>query len=622
MERLHFDAGKPYSALESSIHLARYGLARSVCSGKAVLDAACGEGYGSYLLAEWGARSVDGVDIAEDAIAVARRTFAQQNVVYHTGDLVDLGRQFPKGRFDLVVSLETIEHIRDPKAFLKGLKAVAAKDATIIISCPNDHWYYTSEASNPFHVRKFRFAEFKKLTERVLGPATSWRMGSLAAGFGALRVDESVAAGSGDDQTAMLQARQVGSALVLPTEDGKHPTTENCSFFVGVWGPDIDDVSLAIYPLSMDESDRSLFGGPSLSETQGYVKQLEQRRDELETHLASREAAAADPDPAAERDAGAAARQRIERLERDLAASQADVKRREHEAGNSKAQITRLRDVIETLERGRDELQAQAATDQAALRTLERQRGEAQTQLEAQRAEIGRLEAHQGQLAAISTRQQEFIERIDARRGELEALLAQRERQVRELEGWRAGMEPRAAAQDEAIRTLQAEAAALGRDLEGRIAENQRLVTALRDRDASDREAGKALRATSLRLRAALAENAALRDRTRELRDRRDELEGQLGTQQSTIRALEGQLAGHQDIIRTLEQRLAKQEQALHEHLGSLRGTEERLVSAEGQLTTVPWRVVRIYWRIRPLLPKPVLRWTGALIRARRGFPS
>ena len=60
-ERLQFGSEMAYNAMDAAEHLARYAMLRSICVGKRVLDVACGEGYGSYLLAQWGAASVTAV---------------------------------------------------------------------------------------------------------------------------------------------------------------------------------------------------------------------------------------------------------------------------------------------------------------------------------------------------------------------------------------------------------------------------------------------------------------------------------------------------------------------------------------------------------------------------------
>ena len=63
IERLDISEKNKYSATEASIHLTRYLTAKKFIQGKTVLDIACGEGYGSYLMKKWGAKTVQGVDI-------------------------------------------------------------------------------------------------------------------------------------------------------------------------------------------------------------------------------------------------------------------------------------------------------------------------------------------------------------------------------------------------------------------------------------------------------------------------------------------------------------------------------------------------------------------------------
>ncbi len=58
-------------------HYHRYALASIWCADERVLDAACGEGYGSALLAE-SARSVHGVDLSTAAIEHARRRYGEE----------------------------------------------------------------------------------------------------------------------------------------------------------------------------------------------------------------------------------------------------------------------------------------------------------------------------------------------------------------------------------------------------------------------------------------------------------------------------------------------------------------------------------------------------------------
>src|SRR5436190_4788638 len=87
-------------------HLHRYLIARELSRDKCVLDIACGEGYGSNLLASVAANVV-GVDIAQNAIDHAAVRYSRQNLQFKQGSCEAI--PLPDGAVDVVVSFETIE---------------------------------------------------------------------------------------------------------------------------------------------------------------------------------------------------------------------------------------------------------------------------------------------------------------------------------------------------------------------------------------------------------------------------------------------------------------------------------------------------------------------------------
>jgi len=143
----------------------RYAFAAPLVAGKRVLDAACGEGYGSHLLARHAAE-VTGVDISAEAIAHARARYGgSANLRFEQGDASDLG--FADARFDAIISFETLEHLAAHEQLLAGFARVLADDGLLLISSP-DKRTYSEQAGfrNEFHVRELYREELEVLLAR------------------------------------------------------------------------------------------------------------------------------------------------------------------------------------------------------------------------------------------------------------------------------------------------------------------------------------------------------------------------------------------------------------------------------------------------------------------------
>lgn len=142
-------------------HLHRYALAMELAPGLSVLDIACGEGYGSNLLAGVAAK-VAGVDIDAATIQYAAQKYQAPNLQFITGACHAI--PFPDQSFDLVVSFETIEHHDQHQAMMQEIKRVLKPAGILIISSP-DKKYYSDEPNykNPFHVKELYQREFETL---------------------------------------------------------------------------------------------------------------------------------------------------------------------------------------------------------------------------------------------------------------------------------------------------------------------------------------------------------------------------------------------------------------------------------------------------------------------------
>ncbi len=123
-----------------------------------VLDAGCGEGYGAEQLRLAGADSVTGLDYEDTTLRHVRRIYPQVTVV--RGNLVQTG--FADASFDLITSLQTIEHLWEQPRFITECARILAPGGTLVLSTPNR---LTFPSGNWYHTRELTAAEFIELTE-------------------------------------------------------------------------------------------------------------------------------------------------------------------------------------------------------------------------------------------------------------------------------------------------------------------------------------------------------------------------------------------------------------------------------------------------------------------------
>jgi SAM-dependent methyltransferase len=138
-------------------HLAVYEWIAGRIAGQSVADLACGEGYGSAVLAR-AASDVIGVDANPEAFDHARLRYDLPNLRFERG----LVEEFAEPR-DAIVFLQTIEHIHEPERLLA---AIARTAPTAYVSTPNRLTLAPSGAEksdNPWHLREYTAAEYREL---------------------------------------------------------------------------------------------------------------------------------------------------------------------------------------------------------------------------------------------------------------------------------------------------------------------------------------------------------------------------------------------------------------------------------------------------------------------------
>lgn len=136
-------------------HQKVYEFCQKYCVGKIVLDLGCGEGHGSNLLARTAQRVV-GIDSNKSTIGSARNQHRTPNLEFLQQDLNSPSQL---GQFDVIISLQVIEHIPNTSTYFGFIKSHLSKSGAVILSTPNKNTQGYNE--NPFHIREYTTSELK-----------------------------------------------------------------------------------------------------------------------------------------------------------------------------------------------------------------------------------------------------------------------------------------------------------------------------------------------------------------------------------------------------------------------------------------------------------------------------
>jgi len=143
-------------------HLVVYEWIAERCGGLDVVDMACGEGYGTAVLARRAARVV-GVDANPEALKHARAKYARAGVRFERELIEGFGEPC-----DAIAFLQTIEHVEEPDEVLSHLRSLLRPGGTAYVSTPNLLTLAppgADKSDNPWHVREYRAGEFRALCE-------------------------------------------------------------------------------------------------------------------------------------------------------------------------------------------------------------------------------------------------------------------------------------------------------------------------------------------------------------------------------------------------------------------------------------------------------------------------
>lgn len=127
---------------------------------KRILNAGCGSAWAEPLLMQAGAKSIDAFDIDPEMIAYGKKLRLRQ-VKFAVKDFNE--SSFQKNAYDLVISTEVIEHLRNYEFYLKNLATSLKKNGLLFISTPNAS---QSVSLSEFHIQEFKISKMKSLLKK------------------------------------------------------------------------------------------------------------------------------------------------------------------------------------------------------------------------------------------------------------------------------------------------------------------------------------------------------------------------------------------------------------------------------------------------------------------------
>lgn len=130
-----------------------------------VTDAACGVGYGSFILSKnQNINSINSLDISQDALNHAKKYYRNEKIDYYLQNLEE--DEFITDSPDYFISFETIEHLPHPERFIEKLSKYLKKGSIFIGSTPNETVMPFIQQNFLFHTRHFTLKEIDTLLKR------------------------------------------------------------------------------------------------------------------------------------------------------------------------------------------------------------------------------------------------------------------------------------------------------------------------------------------------------------------------------------------------------------------------------------------------------------------------
>jgi ubiquinone/menaquinone biosynthesis C-methylase UbiE len=258
-------------------HYHRYALAARWCVDARTLDAACGEGYGTAMLA-YSAASVEGVDVSAQAVGHAQQRYGHlQGVGFQVADCTSL--PYGDNEFDRVVSFETLEHLAEQDQLLAEFRRVLKPDGCLILSSPDKATYSDLQNTvNEYHVKELyrdelesligrHFPVFRLLGQKLMFHSAIWSMDAIER----VSLDQ-VSAGENCSPESITQAPMYFIAVCAADEASMPDVNGRLWLF--------DDREEAVYQHYHSEIKRHIAAGGIIAGLEKEIGELRKRTDQ------------------------------------------------------------------------------------------------------------------------------------------------------------------------------------------------------------------------------------------------------------------------------------------------------------------------------------------------------
>ncbi|HZH34996.1 MAG TPA: class I SAM-dependent methyltransferase, partial [Pyrinomonadaceae bacterium] len=143
-----------------------------------ILDVGCGDGFHLGVLREFGKKTwtLEGVDADERAVAIG----ARNGLKIHQGTLETVS--LPENSYDLVILIQTIEHVADPPELLRQIRALLRPGGRLVIVTDNtdslDFTLFKGRHWGGYHFPR-HWNLFNKSTIREIARKTDFEIDTL-----------------------------------------------------------------------------------------------------------------------------------------------------------------------------------------------------------------------------------------------------------------------------------------------------------------------------------------------------------------------------------------------------------------------------------------------------------